>query len=199
MRFNDLTGIRFDGPNGESLTALRFVGRSRTRVAMWECRCGCGNLHTTYGTALRSGRMYRCPACGRKAIAKHARLRQLTHGKSKTGEYAAWNTAKRHGVLCREWSTFEAFFAALGEFNGRRLHRPDISRPMGPGNCELRFPLDISEFADRPVSRQRKRQLAWHRDGRCVTCGDDAGGMRHCPKCRKKVNEYRKRVKAKHG
>ena len=32
------------------------------------------------------------------------------------------------------------------------------------------------EFSDLPVSRQRKYQLRMGRDGRCVICGESAGG-----------------------
>jgi hypothetical protein len=40
---------------------------------------------------------------------------------------------------------------------------------------EKRLPvarLIIDEFTDLPVSRQRKKQLRWHRDGRCEICGE---------------------------
>jgi len=32
-------------------------------------------------------------------------------------------------------------------------------------------PKIIDEFTDRPVSRQRIKQLRWKRDGRCSICG----------------------------
>jgi len=45
------------------------------------------------------------------------------------------------------------------------------------------------EFSDLPVSRQRKLQLRWKRDGRCVSCGNpkEHSGYVHCTACLDKV------------
>src|SRR6266566_2476730 len=38
----------------------------------------------------------------------------------------------------------------------------------------------IDEFTDLPISRQRKKQLRWMKNGRCETCGAPAATAHQC-------------------
>ena len=40
----------------------------------------------------------------------------------------------------------------------------------------------IDEFSNLPVSRQRKTQLRYHRDGKCIICGQPSVTKTHCLK-----------------
>jgi hypothetical protein len=42
------------------------------------------------------------------------------------------------------------------------------------------------EFTDLPVSRQRKKQLRWKRDGKCVLCGRPLFTTQYCKEHHKK-------------
>jgi hypothetical protein len=44
-------------------------------------------------------------------------------------------------------------------------------------------PVIIDEFTALPISRQRKKQLRWKRDGLCVICGGPQEVKLRCLKC----------------
>ena len=52
----------------------------------------------------------------------------------------------------------------------------------------------IDEFTDRPVSRQRKLQLRWARDGFCILCRKDREKYAsRCDSCHKKESERQRK------
>lgn len=55
IRRVDIVGQRFG-----SLVVLQSAGRNWRRVALWECRCDCGNVYICEGTELRRGRITSC-------------------------------------------------------------------------------------------------------------------------------------------
>lgn len=61
MKHIDLTGHRF----GDWRVIERAPPRSdtRTRHAIWVCRCKCGTISVVYGQNLRSGKSTSCWAC----------------------------------------------------------------------------------------------------------------------------------------
>src|SRR5882724_7745079 len=51
------------------------------------------------------------------------------------------------------------------------------------------------EFTDLPISRQRKKQLRWLKEGRCPTCGAPAATNYHCLRHAIKNREKQRRPK----
>src|SRR6266404_9365146 len=51
------------------------------------------------------------------------------------------------------------------------------------------------EFTDLPISRQRKKQLRWEKNGRCETCGALAVTNHHCLRDAVKDRERQRRPK----
>ena len=62
----DITGEKFG-----KLTVIKFAGQDNYRQALWECRCDCGNITTTTGYNLRSGKVISCGKC-------HAKMEDIT-------------------------------------------------------------------------------------------------------------------------
>lgn len=70
-RFNDITGKRFG-----LLTALRYVGISKSNGRIWRCKCDCGNIKDVPLSSLISGATVSCGCLKRnkaKDSAKNAR------------------------------------------------------------------------------------------------------------------------------
>jgi len=136
----DLTGKSFG-----HLTVIKFYGVSKSRDAMWECVCVCGNNPIMRGRHLRSGHSSSCGCIHRTG--------QLIHGKSigdktyyiweamhqrcrnkKSKYYSAYGGA---GVsVCDRWNNFENFLSDMGEKpEGMSLDRIDSSGNYEPANC----------------------------------------------------------------
>ena len=83
------------------LTVLRLVGRSKTRHALWECQCKCGNTLVVEGYRLtRTNEPIRSCGChGREMYGQHS----VTHGHSRGGHisstYSSWE-AMQARCLC---------------------------------------------------------------------------------------------------
>lgn len=117
----DLTGQKFG-----KLTVLRFAGYKDDgphNVAMFECRCECGQSATVRANFLKRGKTTSC-GCMSSRLAK-------VHGKYGTSTHRIWgamlqrcrNPKDRHykqyggrGIsVCERWNDFVNFIADMGE------------------------------------------------------------------------------------
>ena len=131
-----------------ALTVLARVGR-RGRVAIWRCRCDCGEETRVFATNLRSGGTI---SCGHVRDQRRAESRR-THGLSDTPTHKAWDSMRqrctnpnnpswsRYGgrgiTVCERWSaSFENFLYDMGERPvGCSIERKDNDGPYEPANC----------------------------------------------------------------
>lgn len=136
----DLTGERFG-----KLTVIKFAGfrqNSRQRVAVWECRCDCGNICEAEGTLLSSGRKRSC-GCIRVAS---GRLKGMQFGKlTVLGEDMQNHTTLRK-VICR-CSCGKEITAAF-----RDLKKGKITSC----GCDKAGEAGRSSFLDRQFSEERE-------------------------------------------
>ena len=103
-----------------------------------ECECECGEVRWVRIRALRNGHSTGC-GCTRQY--------HTIHGGYKTRAYTSWKkmlTMHHHGTskiylgggVVERWLDFSEFFQDMGERpEGARIHRPNKSKPFGPGNC----------------------------------------------------------------
>lgn len=145
-KIKDLTGQRFG-----KLTVLSFAGLGKRGLALWNCKCDCGNEITVYGIYMRNGST---KSCGCLAI-DVLKSRSKTHGMSKTRLYGIWNGIKSRcnnprrkkypdyggrGIkVCEKWEkSFEAFrdwSMANGYADDLTIDRIDINGDYCPDNC----------------------------------------------------------------
>ena len=141
----DLTGKRF----GKFLViGLNHIKRlPKSHVAMWLCKCDCGNTKILKGQHVR--RMKSC-GCTRGEG-------NITHGHSMNGiqspEYRCWSSMikrctnhktkeyPRYGgrgiTVCERWRTFDNFIADMGKkpIGKMAIDRIDNNGNYEPGNC----------------------------------------------------------------
>lgn len=140
----DLTGQQFG-----KLTVLERNGTSRSRQAVWLCKCECGNTKNVQSYDLRSGNTQSC-GCQRKENFTHT-----SHGHSGERLHAIWvgmksrcynshrKNYKDYGdkgvVVCDEWKeNFEAFYnwaMANGYSDDLSIDRIDSDGNYEPSNC----------------------------------------------------------------
>lgn len=95
----------------------------RPKRVIARCACGVETSVTYYN--LRTGQSTQCVRCARS-----------THRKTATRAHRAWVTMRKSGDFAARWDDFVAFESDMGSpAVGERLHRPDPSRPWGPGNA----------------------------------------------------------------
>lgn len=143
---NNLTNLTFS-----YLTVIKRVGSKRsssgTSMALWLCRCVCGNEKNIIGSSLKSGHTR---SCGCKPM-----LTRHTWEGGRSPTYSAWRNMlarctqpsnpafahyqERRITVCDRWHTFEAFLADMGERPGVKreytLERIENSGNYEPGNC----------------------------------------------------------------
>lgn len=138
-RYRNLAGLKFG-----HLTPVKFVGKNKFRMALWECLCDCGKVFTIHCGDLTSGNTSSC-GC-------HSKDHCTTHGMTKTKTYAAWssmidrcsNPNNKHwkdyggrGIrVCERWQKFEFFLEDMKECpTGLSLDKIDNNKDYEPGNC----------------------------------------------------------------
>lgn len=154
----ELTGQQFG-----RLTAVKCIGRDKWNLALWLCRCECGNQTTVSSHRLRQGSTQSCGCLQKEtriangqANAQAMGKNNKTHGHGNpwTPTYRSWRSMKlrctnpnatgylRYGgrgiTVCERWlNSFEAFLEDLGT----RPDRTSLGRIKGdlgyfPGNVE---------------------------------------------------------------
>lgn len=142
----DITGQKFG-----RLTAIKYVYSDKSRTAVWQCKCNCGNIVNVKGTELRNGQVKSC-GCLQK---ERARMSNTKHGKSNTKLHYIWRGMKqrcynkndkhykyygaRDIAVCEEWKDdFMAFYEWAmnnGYKEGLSLDRINNDGNYEPNNC----------------------------------------------------------------
>lgn len=135
----------------------------RTRNAMWNCLCDCGNNFTTMGKSLRNGFTKSCGCLNTETRILMCKSR-ATHGRSKKcSEYSAWlgmkarcynpkNIKFKHyggrGIeVCSSWmESFSNFIKDVGNKPSKfhSLDRKKVDGNYEPGNVRWATPKEQS-------------------------------------------------------
>ncbi len=144
------------------------------RELWWLCRCECGTERLVRPYRLRNGESRSCGCLQREIAAENAGM--LTHGRSNTPEYRAWQQAKQRcfntkhplwadyggrGITMTEaWiSDFETFFEHIGSRpgSGYSLGRIDNDGHYEPGNVEWQTPVQQNRNKRNTTDKMRAR------------------------------------------
>lgn len=151
MKMIDHTGQRFT-----RLVVLRRDGSVRQQAA-WLCRCDCGIEKQIAGTELRNGDTKSCGCLSRDNCAEVGKANKR-HGLCMSPSWRSWKSmhdrcnpdherskdyAERGITVCERWSSFENFYADMGErADGLSLERIDNEAGYFPDNCKWATPLE---------------------------------------------------------
>jgi len=132
------------------LTVVGYAGSSKERIALWFCRCECGNFTRVHKRSLEIGNTKSCGCLHSEGGS------QATHGHTKNGkmtpEYKTWSSMMdrvsnpknsnymyyggRGISVCERWLKFDKFFADMGERpDGMSIDRIDVNGNYEPSNC----------------------------------------------------------------
>lgn len=171
-KVEDISGKRFG-----RLTAIKYIGKSKGKQTLWECKCDCGNIAIVHQQNLKSGHTSSCGCYNSEVASK----REKEHGQSGTRLYNIWHdmiyrcynsnhrSYKDYGgkgiIVCNEWKDdFEAFRNWAIE-NGYKenlsIDRIDSDKNYCPENC--RWATDIQQ------ANNTSRNLVFTVDGHTDT------------------------------
>ncbi len=118
------------------------------KVAMWLCKCNCGQTTIVRGNSLGNGNTKSCGCLSREKTRK----RLEKHGCSKTKIYDIWKAMiqrcvnpkaqayKNYGgrgiSVCKRWRKFENFLEDMGkQLPGQQIDRIDNNKSYCKSNC----------------------------------------------------------------
>lgn len=148
---------------GDQIGRWTIVGElpCRNHRRQWRCRCSCGTERAVLDQALKDGTSQSCGCLMKEMAAGRIKTLNLTHGKSRSPEYAAWcgmigrcfrvtssdfkNYGARGITVCDLWrNSFEAFLADLGRRPSPRHSLERIKNELGyfPGNVRWATSLE---------------------------------------------------------
>jgi len=149
-RYKDITGKRYG-----KLVAIEFAGLTKTKQALWLCKCDCGNHSTVMIGNLTSGMSKSC-GCGIVDRLRITIKNNTKHGNSKTKLYRVWTNMKsrclnskspdfknyggRGITICSEWTEYIPFrdwALANGYSEGLEIDREDNDGNYEPSNCRF--------------------------------------------------------------
>lgn len=156
--FIDLTGQKFG-----RLTVIKRVENSKTKGALWLCKCDCGNETIVQSGNLKNGNSKSCGCLNRENLLKSI----TTHGLHNEKLYGVWKgmrqrcnnpTSPRYKdyggrgiIICEEWNNFKNFYdwaMSNGYKEGLSIDRIDNNNGYNPNNCR---------FTDRTIQSNNRR------------------------------------------
>lgn len=168
----DFTGKRFG-----RLTVVRFAGRGKRKLLIWECLCDCGKTCLCYGNGLTSGAKRSCGCLGSEATSR----RSKTHGMTGSITWTSWHSMRdrcerpghigyhlyggRGITVCERWKSFENFLADMGERPSKdhQIERKDNNGNYEPSNCRW------ATRKEQARNRRTQTMLTYNGETLCVS------------------------------
>lgn len=146
LHIEDISGQKFG-----RLTAIRYVGQSKGKQTMWECKCDCGKTIIAQHQNIKNGHTSSCGCYNLECITK----RNYTHGGGGTRLYRIWKDMlarcykeshrgyKDYGgkgvYVCEEWKdnfvNFRDWSLNNGYSDELSIDRIDSNKEYSPSNC----------------------------------------------------------------
>lgn len=182
-QFKDLTGLLFNRLTAQGIVEYRLNSRGK-RIAVWLCRCVCGNEVRVTRSNLVSGGVQSC------GCLRDDRLRAVltTHGFSNHPLYTIWDGIRRRcndpgdrayknygarGIqMCERWRDIQNFIDDMGE-------RPSLKHTVERVDNEGHYSPDNCIWATRKEQNRNKRDtILVTYDGRTQCLTDWAAEIR---------------------